>query len=43
MTIIYSNQTALLSWIKLLLNSQQSRVINEGNNTPYFNLENGAQ
>ena len=32
-----------ISWIKLLLNSQQSCVINEGNTTPYFNLENGAR
>ena len=27
-----------ISWIKLLLNSQQSCVINGGNTTPYFNL-----
>ena len=31
-----------VSWIKLLLNSQQSCVINGGNTTPYFNLEKGA-
>ena len=31
-----------ISWIKLLLNSQQSCVINGGNTTPYFNLEKGA-
>ena len=30
-----------ISWIKLLLNSQQSCVINGGNTTPYFNLEKG--
>ena len=27
-----------ISWIKLLLNSQQSCIINGGNTTPYFNL-----
>ena len=27
----------------MLLNSQQSRVINGGNTTPYFNLEKGAR
>ena len=32
-----------ISWIKLLLNSQQSCVINGGNNTSYFNLEKGAR
>ena len=32
-----------ISWIKLLLNSQQSCVINGGNTTPYFNLEQGAR
>ena len=32
-----------ISWIKLLLNSQQSCVINGGINTPYFNLEKGAR
>ena len=32
-----------ISWIKLLLNSQQSCVINGGNTTPYFNLEKGAR
>ena len=32
-----------ISWIKLLLNSEQSCVINGGNTTPYFNLENGAR
>ena len=31
-----------ISWIKLLLNSQQSCVINGGNTTPYFNLGKGA-
>ena len=31
-----------ISWIKLLLNSQQSCVINGGITTPYFNLEKGA-
>ena len=29
--------------MKLLLNSQQSCVINGGNTTPYFNLEKGAR
>ena len=29
-------------WIKLLLKSQQSCVINEGITTPYFNLKKGA-
>ena len=32
-----------ISWIKLLLNSQQSCVINGGIITPYFNLEKGAR
>ena len=32
-----------ISWRKLLLNSQQSRVINGGNTTQYFNLEKGAR
>ena len=32
-----------ISWIKLLLNSQQSCVINGGNTTPYFNFEKGAR
>ena len=32
-----------ISWIKLLLNSQQSCVINGGNTTPYFNLEKGTR
>ena len=32
-----------ISWIKLLLNSQQSCVINGGNITPYFHLEKGAR
>ena len=32
-----------ISWIKLLLNSQQSCVINGGNTTPYFDLEKGAR
>ena len=32
-----------ISWIKLLLNSQQSCVINGGITTPYFNLEKGAR
>ena len=32
-----------VSWIKLLLNSQQSCVINGGITTPYFNLEKGAR
>ena len=31
-----------ISWIKLLLTSQQSCVINWGNTTPYFNLEKGV-
>ena len=31
------------SWIKLLLNSQQSCVIDGGNTTPYFNLERDAR
>ena len=31
----------ILSWINLLLNSKQSCLINEGNATPYFNLEKG--
>ena len=31
----------ILSWIKLLLNSKQSCLINEGNATPYFNIEKG--
>ena len=30
-----------ISWIKLLLNSQQSFVINGGNTSPYFNLKKG--
>ena len=32
-----------ISWIKLLLNSQQSCVNNGGNTTPYFNLEKGGR
>ena len=32
-----------ISWIKLLLNSQQSCIINGGNITPYFHLEKGAR
>ena len=32
-----------ISWIKLLLNSQQSCVINRANTTPYFNLEKDAR
>ena len=32
-----------ISWIKLLLNSQQSCVINGGNIIPYFNLEEGTR
>ena len=32
-----------ISWIELLLNSQQSCVINGGNTTPYFNLEESAR
>ena len=32
-----------ISWIKLLLNSQQSCVINGGNTIPYFNLEEGTR
>ena len=32
-----------ISWIKLLLNSQQSRAINGGITTPCFNLEKGAR
>ena len=31
-----------ISWIKLLLNGQQSCVINGDNTTPYFNLKKGA-
>ena len=31
-----------ISWVKLLLTSQQSCVINGGNTTPYFNLEKGV-
>ena len=31
-----------IHWIKVLLNSQQSCVINGGFRTPYFNLEKGA-
>ena len=32
-----------ISWTKLLLNSQQSCVINGSNSNPYFNLERGAR
>ena len=32
-----------ISWIKLLLNSQQYCIINRGITTPYFNLEKGAR
>ena len=32
-----------ISWIKLLLNSQQSCVINAGNTISYFNLEKDAR
>ena len=35
--------SSFISWIKLLLNSQQFCVINGGNTTPYFNLEEGAR
>ena len=31
-----------ISWIKLLLNNQQSCVSNRANTTPYINLEIGA-
>ena len=31
-----------ISWIKFLLNSQKSRVIEGGSTTPYFNLGNGT-
>ena len=32
-----------INWIKLLLNSHQSCVINGGNTTSYFNLEKCAR
>ena len=32
-----------ISWNKLVLNSQQSCVINGGNTTPCYNLEKGAR
>ena len=32
-----------MHWIKVLLNNQQSSVINGGFKTPYFNLEKGAR
>ena len=32
-----------IHWIKVLLNDQQSCVINGGFTTPYFNLEKGAR
>ena len=32
-----------ITWIKLLLNSQQSCVISRCITTPYFNLEKGAR
>ena len=32
-----------IHWIKILLNDQQSCVINGGLTTPYFNLEKGAR
>ena len=35
-------RTNFVSWVKLLLISQQSCVINGGNTTPYFNLEKGV-
>ena len=35
-------RTNFVSWVKLLLTSQQSCVINGGNTTPYFNLEKGV-
>ena len=38
-----SNLIAWISWIKLLLSSQQSCVINRCNTTPYFNLEKGSR
>ena len=39
----FSFGSNFISWIKLLLNSQQSCVINGGITTPYFNLEKGAR
>ena len=38
----FSFGSNFISWIKLLLNIQQSCVINGSNTTPYFNLEEGA-
>ena len=35
-------RTNFVSWVKLLLTSPQSCVINGGNTTPYFNLEKGV-
>ena len=35
-------ESNFISWIKLLLNSQQSCIINGGSSTLYFNLEKGA-
>ena len=32
-----------ISWIKLLLNSQKSHVIDGGSTTPHFNLGNGTR
>ena len=32
-----------IHWIKVLLNNQQSCIINGGFTTPYFNLEKGAR
>ena len=32
-----------ISWIKLLLNSQKSRVIDGGSTSPHFNLGNGTR
>ena len=40
---MFSFGSNFISWIKLLLNSQQSCVINGGITTPYFNLEKGAR
>ena len=36
-------RTELIEWIKVLLNNQESRVINRGKTSKYFKLERGAQ
>ena len=39
----YSFGDNFIDWIKILLNNQESCVINGGNTTKYFKLERGAR